>query len=329
MMTDEERKLYPLRFCTLEDTYDWGLDAFKVADLGYRDSLVKEGWLGANTLSEVMDTYLDRVAGDRVYEVYGRQFPVQLKHIRCHGAMALRAHPCDETARNRYDALGREKLWYVASAGKNAVLYLGLKEKTDAASVLDGSFTAKLNAVHPEAGQSFIIPSGTIHGAEGEVEIVEVSESSALDFCVWSWGKTVSEDEFDPSMDVVEALDFLDLDAYRTPGADKTGVKSKAQGTPGFVEPLASLQQFSVNKIALKDIVRIRSESRDSFALYFCLYGKAAVRCDIEGIGPQDFTIGQGDAIVVPAELDDYMLVPLNQSASLLEAFVEIVNNDE
>lgn len=323
LMTDEERKLYPLRFCTLEDTYDWGEDTFKVADLGYRDSLVKEGWLGANTLSEVMDTYLDRVAGDRVYEVYGRQFPVQVKHIRCHGVMALRAHPCDETARERYDALGREKLWYVASAGKNAVLYLGLKEKTDAASLLDGSFTAKLNAVHPEAGQSFIIPSGTIHGAEGEVEIVEVSESSALDFCVWSWGKAVSEEEFDPSMDVVEALDFLNLDAYRTSGTDK------APDTPGFVEPLASLQQFCVNKIALKDIVRISSGSRDSFALYFCLYGKAAVRCDIEGIGPQDFTIGQGDAILVPAELSEYLLVPLNQSASLLEVFVETKEDDE
>ena len=71
----EEKKLYPLRFCSIQDEYVWGKDEFILADLGYRDSLVKDGWLAANTISEVMDTYLDRVVGDRVYEMYGRQFP--------------------------------------------------------------------------------------------------------------------------------------------------------------------------------------------------------------------------------------------------------------
>ena len=56
----EERKLYPLRFCSILDEYVWGKDEFILADLGYRDSLVKDGWLAANTISEVMDTYLDR-----------------------------------------------------------------------------------------------------------------------------------------------------------------------------------------------------------------------------------------------------------------------------
>ena len=52
----EEKKLYPLRFCSIQDEYVWGKDEFILADLGYRDSLVKDGWLAANTISEVMDT---------------------------------------------------------------------------------------------------------------------------------------------------------------------------------------------------------------------------------------------------------------------------------
>ena len=47
----EERKLYPLRFCSILDEYVWGKDEFILADLGYRDSLVKDGWLAANTIS--------------------------------------------------------------------------------------------------------------------------------------------------------------------------------------------------------------------------------------------------------------------------------------
>ena len=60
---EEEKKLYPFKFCTLQDDYPWGSEEFRLADLGYRDSLVREGWLAGNSIAEVMDTYLDRVVG--------------------------------------------------------------------------------------------------------------------------------------------------------------------------------------------------------------------------------------------------------------------------
>lgn len=105
----EENALYPLKVCTLEDSYSWGKEEFKIADLGYRDSLLKEGWLAANSISELMDTYMDRIVGDTVFQVYGRQFPVQVKKISCKGKMPLRVHPDDKNAEYRYDALGKEK----------------------------------------------------------------------------------------------------------------------------------------------------------------------------------------------------------------------------
>ena len=85
----QEKKLYPLRLIDLQDTYGWGTDTFKLADLGYRDSIVSDGWLAANSLSDIMETYMDRVTGDHVFQVYGRQFPVQLRLIRCEGKMPL------------------------------------------------------------------------------------------------------------------------------------------------------------------------------------------------------------------------------------------------
>ena len=105
---DEEKKLYPFKFCTLQDEYPWGSETFSLADLGYRDSLVREGWLAGNSIAEVMDTYLDRVVGDEVYNYYGRQFPICVKHLCVHGRMPLRVHPDDETAAQRYDFLGKE-----------------------------------------------------------------------------------------------------------------------------------------------------------------------------------------------------------------------------
>ena len=87
---EDERKLYPMRFCSLRDEYVWGSEEFKLADLGYRDTLVRDGWLGGNLLSEVMETYMDRVTGDDVYETFGRQFPLCVRVLKVKGRMPLR-----------------------------------------------------------------------------------------------------------------------------------------------------------------------------------------------------------------------------------------------
>ena len=146
---DDEKKLYPLRFCTLQDDYPWGSEAFRLADLGYRDSLVREGWLAGNSIAEVMDTYLDRVVGDNVYDFYGRQFPVCVRQLSVRGRMPLRVHPDDETAAQRYDFLGKEKVWYVLRAGKDARAMAGFRRDTDATAFytkcLDGSVEELLN----------------------------------------------------------------------------------------------------------------------------------------------------------------------------------------
>lgn len=188
----ENNKLYPMSFCPLEDKYVWGKESFELADLGYRDSLIREGWLASNSISELMDTYMDRVVGDLSFSLYGRQFPIQIKRISCEGKMPLRVHPDDSTAEERYDALGKEKIWYIISSAPGAKLVLGFAHDSDATEMLDGlqdgSIEDNLLYVDVKAGQSYRIEPGLIHGAVGNLEILEISQSSALDFCIYPWG---------------------------------------------------------------------------------------------------------------------------------------------
>ena len=316
----QEKKLYPLRLIDLQDTYGWGTDTFKLADLGYRDSIVSDGWLAANSLSDIMETYMDRVTGDHVFQVYGRQFPVQLRLIRCEGKMPLRVHPDDEIASQRYDALGREKLWYVAKASADSRLCLGWTQKIDAselfAGLQDGSIEPKINMVPVKAGDAVRIGPGTVHGAVGSLEIVEVSESSALDFCVYPWGQPLSPDEFDDALTLIDALDFIDYGPCKpaeAPGTDKQGVRF-----------LADLPQFTVRKFDLRDPLHITGGDHNSYAVYHCLYGKAAVRVDV-----LEYTLEAGQTLLVPAEVDDFILAPLAQTTSVLEVMTEYKPLDE
>lgn len=309
---EEEKKLYPFKFCALRDEYSWGAETFGLADLGYRDSLVREGWLAGNSMSEIMDTYLDRVVGDAVYDIYGRQFPVCVRILNVKGRMPLRVHPDDVTAEERFDALGKEKLWYVLRAGKDARLMLGFRHATDA-SVLceactDGSVAELLNTIVPHAGQFYRIAPGTVHAAEGDVDILEIGEASAMDFCLCAWGKPLGNDEFDETLTLVDALDFIDYGPYRCDGS-ASGIR------------LVSLPQFEVNRIDLGAALEISSERLDSFVLYTCVSGSASVQIDVLGQTAM-FPFAEGQSILVPAECSTFRLVPSAPRTCVLETTV-------
>lgn len=317
---EEEKKLYPFKFCTLQDDYPWGSEEFKLADLGYRDSLVREGWLAGNSIAEVMDTYLDRVVGDNVYEYYGRQFPLCVRLLRVRGRMPLRVHPDDETAAQRYDFLGKEKLWYVLRAGRDARLQLGFLRDVDAAEVyagcLDGSVEKLMNVIAPHAGQCLHIPAGTPHAAAGDVEILEIAESSPMDFCLCGWGEEVHPDEFDTSLTLVEALDFIGYKRFKNDG--KAGYP--AGDAPGS-ERLAELPQLRLDRIRLGAPIQIRREG-GPFLLYSCVRGAASVQLPLAGGQTLDFALRAGETMLVPAECLEFTLVPTERDTVLLESTV-------
>ena len=329
---EQEKKLYPFSFCTLQDDYPWGEEEFKLADLGYRDSLVREGWLAGNSLSELMDTYLDRVVGDNVYEYYGRQFPLCVRVLHVHGRMPLRVHPDDETAAQRYDFLGKEKIWYVLRSAPGARLMAGFRRDTDAseffAACQDGSVENLLQVFAPQAGTCLHIPAGTPHAAAGGMEILEIGESSPMDFCLCGWGGEVHPDEFDPALTLVDALDFIDYKQF-VPHASGSSFKPGKAGSPDAVpgaERLVELPQMRVDRLQLDASLAVSREA-GPFLVYCCLQGAASVQLPLAG-GAVDFPVRASQTILVPAECEEYRLVPLEKGTVLLESTVQRADAD-
>lgn len=340
---EEIRKLYPLRFLPIAETYAWGGNALaerydkkfvesddqgnerrlekgvsvaeshEIADLGYRDSQVKDGWLAGNTISEIMDMYLDRVVGENVFEFYGRQFPVSVKFIDARGRIPLMVHPDDETASQRYDFLGKAKFWYILDAKPESRVFMGFSKDAEVqdfyAGCLDGSVEKMLNVIHPVKGDCFTIEPGTVHAAADGVLILEVSEASPLDFCLCNWGAEVSENEFDSSLGLVEAMDFIDYKADKDP----IGVEGK----------LTRRHEFTVTKLDLKDPLHIIGEEAGSFAVYTCTEGEASIQVPGEDKSMESYIITSGETVLVPAEVDDFYLVPRQSGTVLIETMVE------
>lgn len=242
-----EKKLYPLKFIPVASRRPWGGNAlvtklgkrfvecdddgnetvagadvkvgesWELADMGFVDSVIENGWLAGNTISDIMETYLERVVGEDVYNYYGRQFPLLVKFLDIQGKLSVQVHPDDEIAAERYDALGKAEVWYVVDASPEAKVYMGFTREVSAQEFYDrchaGTVDEVLNVICPKKGDVIYITPGTVHAAEGGLLIAEVQESSDMTFRLYDWGR-----EFNPEtarqMHLEEAIDFIDYGPF-------------------------------------------------------------------------------------------------------------------
>ncbi len=340
----------------------------EVADLGYIDSEIENGWLSGSTISEVMETYLEDVVGENVYSRYGRQFPVQVKRLDVKGRLPLCVCPDDEIASQRYDTLGKKKLWYVADAAPGSCLYLGFRREISASELYErchnGSLDEVLNPIVPHRGDVFLITPGLVHSASGGVVIAEISEASDLDFNIYNWGDKVQtvtadftadpagvgraekkqtkrrnlvDDEMDKEeLSLEAAFDFVNLSAYdagleigsagHSAVAYDSNVKSfnaVDDNSDKVADKLAEMREFTVTKLEVKDALRIDAGTTDAFMLYECVNGAASLQVHRDSGEIDRYGFAAGEAILVPADVTEFFIVPQDRDTVLLEITIE------
>ena len=290
----ETKKLTPMKFLPDVQEMPWGTLEYRLADLGFVDSMASEGWLGGNTLSDIMQTYLERVVGETAFEWYGTQFPVLVKRLKVKGRTSLHVNPDDETAAQRYDAFGKTALWHIEAAGPKARLYLGFRRPVTAEAFykacLEGTVEKLLQVITPRAGESYLITPGLVHAAQ-DVTLLEVAEASELCFRLHDWGPTERE------LHLEEAFDLIDFSARS-------------------VKPVQEVvtEQFTVNPVPLTQALKSHRDEDDTFLLYLCLSGAAAVQAD-----GANYAFKAGELVLVPAEVNDFYLLPAAPETLLLE----------
>ena len=144
-----EKKLYPFKFIPVASRRPWGGsnlvtkyskafvecddegneialgadeligESWEIADMGFEDSVLANGWLAGNTISEIMETYLERVVGEDVYKYFGRQFPLLVKFLDINGKLSVQVHPDDAYAAARENGkLGKNEAWLILETPK-------------------------------------------------------------------------------------------------------------------------------------------------------------------------------------------------------------------
>ena len=361
-----EKKLYPFKFIPVASKRPWGGDAlvkvmgknfvecdeegnevklgadvkigesWELADMGIEDSVVADGWLAGNTISELMETYLERIVGEKVYNYYGRQFPLLIKFLDINDRLSVQVHPDDEVAAERYDSLGKAEIWYVMDAKPGAKIFAGFNKEMSAQELYDrcknGTVEEVMNVITPRKGDSLLITPGTVHAADGGILIAEIQESSDMTFRLYDWGR-----EFNPAtarpLHLEEAIDIIDYRKFDDSLFRKGPLWEKECHCHDdechchedkVAETLAERPEFCATKINLTDPLHIYTEQFESFIVYICVEGAASIQVPSKNDRGEDcmenYEFAKGETVLVPAEMPDFFLVPRDRSTILLEA---------
>ena len=360
---EKKKELYPIKFIPVAERKPWGGDAlirklgkefvendadgnesrltvndsigesWEISDMGFIDSVVSNGWLAGNTFGEIMETYIERISGENVYQYYGRQFPVLVKFLDIQGRLSLHMHPDDETAGQRYDSLGKCEMWYVMDAAPDAKIYMGFKREIPARELYDrcqdGTVEEVLNVIHPRKGDWMMIRPGTVHSAEGGLLIAEIQESSDLSFRLYDWGREKNPETARP-IHLEEAFDIIDMGPYDSSDyhkgplwEDSADMASGKEVTTGLV----SVPQFTVTKIDVAEPVKISNGASGSFIIYVCTEGEADIQTPSDredGSGHMDSCrLKKGETVLIPADMPDFFIVPTDRDTSLIEVTMD------
>ena len=326
-------KLYPLLFePNLHEVVWGGKKLTKWKQLPAHEQPVGESWevscvpqsvsVIANGEAKGMDlaTYIAQqpaaVLGKGVAKAYDNQLPLLVKFIDAKRNLSIQVHPNDEMAARLFHKKGKSEMWYVISAEPGAYLYAGFKTPINAQEyrrlIAEGDITTVLakHRVHP--GDVFYIPAGRVHAIGEGIVLAEIQQSSDLTFRIYDYGRLGMDGkprELHTDL-AAEALDYNVYDNYRTTYSHEA-LKAK--------EVLAT-RYFNVRVVDTETSFHRNLLKYDSFIISLCIEGDCKIKIRATG---DEITLREGYSCLIPAAIADYDIIPLEEKAKVIDAYID------
>ena len=273
-------------------------ESWEIVDRPEAQSVVATGPLKGKTLHELWSEQRDEIFGD-VSDA--PRFPLLIKLLDAEQRLSLQVHPPERVAAE----LGGEpksEFWYVAAANPGAELYLGFRESMTRDQfrkiVLDATTADYVHTIRVKSGDAMFLPAGRFHGIGAGNLLIEIQQNSDTTYRVFDWNRV--NDKGNPRRlhvdKAIQCINFNDV-------------------TPKLIEPKGELlvkhELFEIQKWSLhqpRDVAPFRQ-----FAIVCCLAGK--VSC-------ADVDLAPGQFFLVPAQLQERQLKPLDAQTSLLRVTI-------
>ncbi|MFD0975202.1 type I phosphomannose isomerase catalytic subunit [Salinimicrobium gaetbulicola] len=321
---------YPIKFNPILKQKIWGGDKLKtrlhktssksnlgesweISGLKGGTSVVENGVLKGRALNDLLEDYGAGLVGQKVFKEYGNEFPLLIKFIDAKSELSVQLHPGDEIARKRHDSFGKTEMWYIVEADEGAEINIGfdksISKKEYLAHLENGKITDLLHFEKVKKGDAFFINTGKVHAIGGGVLLAEIQQPSDVTYRIFDWDR---KDEHGNPRDLhtaeaLEAIDFEKKDDFKL---DYT----REYNNPSVIK---KCKYFTTNFLPItQNIIRDLSKI-DSFVIYMCVEGKAAI--SVDGNSEE---IQKGQTLLIPAKNKSIEIS--SEKSELLEVYIEL-----
>jgi mannose-6-phosphate isomerase len=324
-------ELYPLKFEPSLKEKVWGGNAlgsrynkaaagqlligesWELSGIADNQSVISNGFLAGNNISELIEVYMGDITGDAIYEKFGSEFPLLIKFIEAHEDLSVQVHPGNELARERHHAFGKTEMWYVLESEKGTKIYTGFRKGVTKEMYLEalntGEFTDLLNIETVEPGDTFFTPAGRIHALGAGTVLVEIQQTSDITYRIFDWNRKNSG-KHKRDLHTELALDAIDFTAS---GQNKIRKEPELNET----ETLVSCEFFNTSLLWFNNPINKEYYLIDSFVVYICIDGEFLIHWD-----KNSEKVSKGETVLLPAMIKEVTLEPVGE-ARLLEIFIE------
>lgn len=218
-----------------------------------------------------------------------QDFPQLIKLIDAMSDLSVQVHPSDEYALKNEGQFGKTEMWYILDAEEGAGIYYGFQRDVTRAemeeAIRTNTLTDLLRFVPVQPGESYFIPSGTIHAIGKGLLIAEIQQNSNVTYRVYDYGRRDAQGNTRP-LHVEKALEVSDL----TRAADAVEpTQTVVEG--GVFTEISACPYFTVTKLEADGTVTI--DNPDSFIAVLITKGEGTIN------GEKFF---QYDTFFVPAD---------------------------
>ncbi len=145
-----------------------------------------------------------QLLGEAVQARFGAEFPIRFDFLDTMegGNLSFQVHPLAQYIRDKFGmAYTQDESYYMLDAGKDACVYLGLKQAPDRAGMIRDLQRAQeggapfpveqyVNRWPARKHDHFLIPAGTVHCSGANSMVLEISATPYIfTFKLWDWGR--------------------------------------------------------------------------------------------------------------------------------------------
>ena len=318
-------KIYPLQFQPILKERIWGGtklktilnkpitsditgESWEISTVENEVSSISNGFYKGKSLLELINQFPEEVLGKKVFQRFGKQFPLLFKYLDAREDLSIQVHPNDELAASRHNSFGKTEMWYVMQADPNSNLIVGFKEKSSSEEYLKNleskTILSLLDTRAVQKGDVFFLETGTVHAIGAGTVIAEIQQTSDITYRIYDFDR-VDSNENSRELHVDFALDAINYDVVT--------VEKKYSKLNNISNEVVHCSYFTTNFIPLTDRITV-SKNKNSFTVYMCVEGEFSL--DYQG---ETYQYKLGDTVLIPASLDEYEMVG---TASLLEIYI-------